>query len=98
MALTSLLLILGSACLHVVVHVALKKAQDRAAFVWWMLLWASVLYLPILLIFGGPVPLLGWAVLLLSSVFEAGYFIAIASISGGDMIVYPRVARRRHYF
>jgi drug/metabolite transporter (DMT)-like permease len=91
MTLNSLLLILGSACLHVVVHVALKKAQDRAAFVWWMLLWATILYLPILLVFGGPVPLLGWALLLLSSVFEAGYFIAIAkAYRGGDLsIVYP---------
>jgi drug/metabolite transporter (DMT)-like permease len=91
MTLNSLLLILGSACLHVVVHVALKKAQDRAAFVWWMLLWGSILYLPILVFFAGPVPWQGWVLLLLSSVFEAGYFIAIAkAYRGGDLsIVYP---------
>ncbi|HLB65195.1 MAG TPA: DMT family transporter [Anaerolineales bacterium] len=87
----SLLLILGSACLHVVIHVALKKAQDRAAFVWWMLLWACILYLPILVLFGQSVPPVGWALLLLSSVFEASYFISIAkAYRGSDLsIVYP---------
>src|SRR3972149_8589483 len=87
----SLLLILGSACLHVVIHVALKKAQDRAAFVWWTLLWACILYSPILVLFGQSVPPVGWALLLLSSVFEASYFISIAkAYRGSDLsIVYP---------
>jgi drug/metabolite transporter (DMT)-like permease len=91
MTLLSLLLLLGSACLHVVVHVALKKARDRAAFVWWMLFWASVLYLPILFVYGPAVPPLGWALLILSSVFEASYFISIAkAYRESDLsLVYP---------
>ena len=31
-------------------HVALKKARDRTAFVWWLWLWASVLFSPVLLL------------------------------------------------
>jgi drug/metabolite transporter (DMT)-like permease len=91
MTTTSLLLILGSACLHVVVHVALKRAQDRAAFVWWTLLWASVLYLPILVFFWEPIPPLGLALMVASSLFEASYFISIAkAYRGSDLsIVYP---------
>jgi drug/metabolite transporter (DMT)-like permease len=91
MTLTSLLLLLGSACLHVVVHVALKKAQDRAAFVWWTLLWASVLYVPIFVFLWQPIPPLGLGLVLLSSVFEAIYFISIAkAYRGSDLsIVYP---------
>jgi drug/metabolite transporter (DMT)-like permease len=91
MSLTSLLLILGSACLHVVVHVALKKAHDRAAFVWWTLLWASVLYLPILAFLRQPIPPLGLALMGISSVFEASYFISIArAYRGSDLsVVYP---------
>jgi drug/metabolite transporter (DMT)-like permease len=91
MTLTSLGLILGSACLHVVVHVALKRARDRAAFVWWMLLWAVVLFSPILLLVPGPIPPLGWALLLATSVCEAAYFLAIAkAYRGADLsVVYP---------
>jgi drug/metabolite transporter (DMT)-like permease len=90
-SLTSLLLLLGSACLHVVVHVALKRTQDRASFVWWMLLWCTILYLPILFLVRGEIPPLGWLMIVLSSVFEATYFIAIAkAYRGGDLsVVYP---------
>jgi drug/metabolite transporter (DMT)-like permease len=91
MTLTSLLLILGSACLHVVVHVALKRARDRASFIWWMLLWCALIYSPILVLAGQGIPLLGWGLILLSSVFEGLYFIAIAkAYRGADLsVVYP---------
>ncbi|MEW6567302.1 MAG: DMT family transporter [Chloroflexota bacterium] len=87
----SVLLILGSACMHVVVHISLKLARDRASFVWWMLLWAMVLFSPILLIFRQPIPLLGLGVIVLSSIFEASYFLAIAkAYRGADLsVVYP---------
>ncbi len=91
MSLANLLLILGSACMHVIVHVGLKKARDRTSFVWWMLLWAMVLFSPILFIFGRPLPLLAVGIMLLSSVFEAAYFLAIAkAYRGADLsVVYP---------
>ena len=91
MSTTSLLLILGSACLHVVIHVALKLAGDRASFVWWMLLWCALIYSPILFFAGQGIPLLGWALILISSMFEGLYFVAIAkAYRGADLsVVYP---------
>ena len=87
----NLLLILGSACMHVIVHVGLKKASDRTAFVWWMLVWAMVLFSPILVVFGGPLSPAAIGIMLLSSVFEAAYFLAIArAYRGADLsVIYP---------
>lgn len=91
MSVLSLLLILASACLHVVIHIHLKRARDRASFVWWMLLWALVLYSPILLLFRQPISTLALGVMALSAVFEASYFLAIArAYRGADLsVVYP---------
>src|SRR3972149_1385251 len=91
MSLSSLLLRLVSACLHVVTHVSLKRSLDRAAFVWWMLIWAGVIFSPIVIFGWGDIPPRGLAVMLLSSVFEALYFISIAeAYRGADLsVVYP---------
>lgn len=87
----SLMLILASACMHVTVHISLKRARDRAAFVWWMLLWALVLFSPILVINRQPITPVALGVMVLSSVFEATYFLAIAkAYRGADLsVVYP---------
>ena len=91
MSTASLLLILGSACLHVVQHVALKKARDRTAFVWWLWLWASVLFSPVLLLCWERVPASAWAILVVSAAFEALYYLAISrAYRTGDLsLVYP---------
>jgi drug/metabolite transporter (DMT)-like permease len=91
MSTVSLLLILGSACLHVVQHVALKRARDRTAFVWWIWLWASVLFSPILFLCWERVPASAWAIMAVSALFEALYYCAIArAYKTGDLsLVYP---------
>jgi drug/metabolite transporter (DMT)-like permease len=91
MTFSNLLLILGSAVIHVVAHVALKRAGNRAAFVWWMLLWGGVFFLPVVIFGGYPVPPAAWGVMLVSAVFEALYFASIAkAYQTGDLsIVYP---------
>jgi drug/metabolite transporter (DMT)-like permease len=91
MSLTSLALLLGSACIHDVTHVALKRSRDRTAFVWWMLLWSGVLFVPVVVWGWQSIPPLGWVLMLASSVFEAGYFLAIAkAYQGADLsLVYP---------
>jgi drug/metabolite transporter (DMT)-like permease len=91
MSTVSLLLILGSACLHVVQHVALKRARDRTAFVWWLWLWASLLFSPVLLLCWERVPASAWAILAVSAAFEALYYLAIArAYRSGDLsLVYP---------
>lgn len=91
MSLNSLLLICGSACLHVIAHVALKQVQNRTAFVWWMLLWGSALFTPIIWLRWQPLTLPAVGLITLSAIFEAGYFFAIAqAYRGGDLsLVYP---------
>jgi len=91
MTLAGLLLLLGSAFVHVVTHIALKRSRDRTAFVWWMLLFSGVLFAPVLVFAWQPIPWQGWALLMGSAVFEAAYFYAIAkAYHGADLsIVYP---------
>jgi drug/metabolite transporter (DMT)-like permease len=85
------LLILLSAGFHVVTHVTLKQSRDRSAFVWWMLIWAGVLFLPIPILGWTAIPAIGWGLMAFSAVFEAGYFAAIAlAYRGADLsVVYP---------
>lgn len=91
MTLSSLALILGSALLHVVAHVALKRARDRASFVWWMLLWGGLLYAPVVVLVRQAIPPEAWAIMAVSAVFEALYFATIAQAyrHGGLSLVYP---------
>jgi len=91
MTLASLLILLGSAFIHVVTHITLKRSRDRTAFVWWMLLFSGVLFVPVVVFAWQPIPWQGWALLIGSAVFEAGYFYAIAkAYLGADLsVVYP---------
>jgi len=87
----SLALLLLSACVHVVAHVALKRARDRTALMWWFMAWGTLLYLPVVFLVRRPLLPSTWIWIALSSVFEAGYFWAIAqAYRGGDLsTVYP---------
>ncbi len=91
MSFTSALLVLFSASLHVAQHVALKSARDRAAFLWWMWLWASLIFLPAPIFFWQSVSALAWAILIASAIFEALYYTAISrAYKSGDLsVVYP---------
>ena len=87
----SLALLLLSACVHVVAHVALKRARDRTALMWWFMAWGTLLYLPVVFLVRRPLSPDTWMWIALSSVFEAGYFWSIAqAYRGGDLsTVYP---------
>jgi drug/metabolite transporter (DMT)-like permease len=91
MTLPNLVLILASACIHVVAHVAMKRSPSRAAFVWWMLVCGAVFFSPLLLTPWPVLPPALWAVIGFSAGFEALYFAAIAkAYQTGDLsIVYP---------
>jgi|MudIll2142460700_1097286.scaffolds.fasta_scaffold34462_2 drug/metabolite transporter (DMT)-like permease len=91
MSTLGLALLLVSACIHLVTHVAIKASRNRDAFVWWMLLWDAVLFAPVLVLLWEPFPAEAWKYILLSSVFEATYFFAIGkAYRGGDLsVVYP---------
>jgi len=91
MGAVSLLLLLGSAGLHVIQHVLIKRARNRTAFVWWLWLWAAVLFSPGLFLCWQPIPPLVWGILAVSAAFEALYYLAIArAYQTGDLsVVYP---------
>jgi drug/metabolite transporter (DMT)-like permease len=91
MSLLSLALILISAGVHVVAHIALKTSRNRDAFVWWMLLWGCLFFTPLIWWNWSALPAAVWPVMLASAVFEAGYFAAIArAYRTGDLsIIYP---------
>jgi drug/metabolite transporter (DMT)-like permease len=91
MPLSLFTLILASALIHVVAHVALKRARDRTAFVWWMLFWGAVLFAPVVILIRMPIPPIGWVFIGLTSVFESLYFASIAkAYQTGDLsLVYP---------
>jgi drug/metabolite transporter (DMT)-like permease len=92
MTLPNLLLILFSACIHVVSHVVLRKAVNRTAALWWVMLWGQILFAPVLITNWQAVSWGVLAILVVSAVFESGYYLGIArAYSFGDEIsvIYP---------
>lgn len=91
MTLTSWLILLASAGVHVVAHVALKRARRRLAFVWWMLVAGSVVFAPVAVWQWQPLSWAAAGVLVVSAVFETLYFFTIAqAYEHADLsIVYP---------
>ncbi len=87
-----LLLILFSAAIHLVAHVALRKAKDRLALSWWTLVAGGVLLAPLLIWLPPKLPLEAWGWLALSAGFESIYFVALArayASGAGISEVYP---------
>src|SRR2546421_1517099 len=91
MSLFCLLLVLLSACLHVILHVTLKRARDRTSFVWWTWFWAGILFLPVPILFWQSGSTTAWVILVVSAIFEALYYGAITkAYKTGDLsVVYP---------
>ncbi len=91
MPLSSVLLIVASAGLHVISHVAMKRAQNRTAFIWWMWFWVIVLFLPVLVLQWQSIPAVVWVIMAVSAIFDTFYYRAIArAYQTGDLsIVYP---------
>lgn len=91
MTTAGLLAILGSACIHVIAHVVLRRARNRTAAVWWVLFWGGVLFLPVAIWAWAPISAKAWGIMGISAIFEAGYFYAIARAYSFETIsiVYP---------
>jgi drug/metabolite transporter (DMT)-like permease len=83
-------LLLGVALVHVIAHVAIKRARSRWAFLWWMTLAGIVLFFP-LLAQAGQVPPTGWAIIVVSALFELAYYgSVVAAYRSGDLsLAYP---------
>jgi drug/metabolite transporter (DMT)-like permease len=86
----ALALIVIAAFVHVVPHAAIKQADDRNAFVWWMLLGNTILYAPLLVI-EVPHTRVAWMLIIVSGFIEAIYLLAIsrAYALGSLSMVYP---------
>ena len=91
MSLTSIILIVVSAWLHVVSHAAMKRAQNRMAFIWWMWFWAVLFISPVLMLTPQRIPRSGWACMGVSAICSALYYRSIANAyrTGDLSIVYP---------
>src|SRR3990172_8955308 len=90
MSVASLALLLAAAGFHAAANALIKQSRDKLAFTWWMLGVTSILGLPFLLVVGDAQPA-GWAIVLLSGLLEAVYFVALTrAYSHGDLSqVYP---------
>jgi uncharacterized membrane protein len=91
MSLTSILLIVLSAGLHVFSNVAMKSARNRSAFIWWTWFWVAVLFLPVLVLSSQRIPGTVWILIGISAICDSFYYRALArAYEGGDLsIVYP---------
>src|SRR5262249_47036167 len=87
----NILLILASAVLHVTAQTALKRAHNKTAFIWWMWLWAIVLFFPVLILNEQSIPAVVWVFMSAGAIFDALYYGSIAkAYQTGDLsIVYP---------
>lgn len=86
----SLLLLLSAAALHASSNALIKQGRDKLAFTWWMLTANLIIGLP-LLAFIGRLPPIGWALIGVSGLIEAVYFITLTrAYALGDLSqVYP---------
>src|SRR5262245_66223639 len=91
MSLTSIILIVVSAGLHVSSHAAMKRARNRTAFIWWMWFWVALFFLPVLMLTPQRIPGSIWALMGVSAIFDALYYRSLAkAYQTGDLsIVYP---------
>jgi drug/metabolite transporter (DMT)-like permease len=93
MPILAILLLLTGAVLHTIWNLLLKKARDKYAATWWMLITGGAIALVALLVTGLP-PREMWGFALLSMLTEATYFIVLSYAYHDNefSLVYP-VAR-----
>ena len=86
----SLIFLLTAASLHALSNALIKQARDKLAFTWWMLTANLIVGAPLVL-FVGHVPPIGWALIVVSGLIEAAYFITLTrAYALGDLSqVYP---------
>jgi uncharacterized membrane protein len=90
MSLTSVVLIVISAVLHVLSNVAMKSARNRTAFIWWTWFWVIVLFVPVLVLNLQSIPVTVWLLMGVSAILDSLYYRALAKAYQGDLsIVYP---------
>jgi drug/metabolite transporter (DMT)-like permease len=90
MPLTALVLLLTSAILHVGWNLIIKQAGEKLIVTWWALIVGTIIYSPFLI---AALPLLNsiWPFVIVSALFECGYYgvLAYAYNRNDFSIVYP---------
>jgi uncharacterized membrane protein len=86
----SLIFLLTAASLHALSNALIKQARDKLAFTWWMLTANLIIGAP-LIFFVGDVPPIGFALIIVSGLIEAVYFVTLTrAYALGDLSqVYP---------
>ena len=89
----SLGLVLLSAVVHATWNLLLKRSDEKVVFMWWLLVTASVLLVPVgvVLFWLHPFSHPGWAFVLATTVLHALYFVMLGrGYTEGDLsLVYP---------
>ena len=90
---TALLLVIIAAFLHALWNYLAKKSRHKMAFIWWFILFAVVLYLPMFWFFfrEAKISALGWACIVATGTLHTLYFFFVGrSYRQGDLsVVYP---------
>jgi uncharacterized membrane protein len=93
---TALSIVLVAALLHAVWNFLVKKSRIKIAFIWWALLFSTILFFPMFLFYWPKVkiPSAGWGCIAITGIFHALYswFMSGAYERGDLSLVYP-VAR-----
>lgn len=86
-------IVLASAFLHAGWNYLLKKSERKAVFIWWFVLAAIVIYLPVFIYYFNPsaIPPAGWACIVATGLLHGAYFGCIGgAYQRGDLsLVYP---------
>ena len=90
---TALLLVLVAAFLHSFWNYLTKKSRNKIAFIWWAILFSTIIFLPMFLYYWPTVTITsaGWSCLVATGIFHAFYFWFMSgAYQRGDLsLVYP---------
>lgn len=89
----ALVIVLFSAFLHAGWNYLLKKSERKIVFIWWFLLMAMVIYLPVFLFIypGASITSAGWLCIVTTGIIHGVYFLCIGGAyqRGEFSLVYP---------
>ena len=93
MTATALLIVLAAAFLHAFWNYLAKKSRNKIAFIWWAILFSTILFFPMFLYYWPTVTIssTGWSCIVATGILHAFYFWFVGrSYERGDLsLVYP---------
>jgi drug/metabolite transporter (DMT)-like permease len=93
MTATALLIVLAAAFLHAFWNYLAKKSRNKIAFIWWAILFSTILFFPMFLYYWPTVTIssTGWSCIVATGILHAFYFWFVGrAYERGDLsLVYP---------